>query len=640
MMIIKKINLSENSVFQNDDLKIAVDNGIQIAVDYSKVLGLGERFNSINQKGNKMVNRVEEKFCYQGDHTYFPLPFFVIDSGYGFFIDTKEVVEFSFNEIIHVDYNSILDSELYVFKGEYKEIVKDFIKVTGSVKTAPQWIFGPWISAHRWNSQEMVEDVMSKIKSYTIPVTVMVLEQWSDEATFYIFNGAKYPDKEVLSYGDYDYSDSPWHDPKGMIDKLHDNGIKLLLWQCPVVKHIPEDEPYNERHSQECKKAEKEKLVVLAGDEPYRIPDDNWFDGSMIPDFTNPSTDKWWFGNRQYLIDIGVDGFKTDGGEFIYGKAQNFANETELELKNNYSLEYGKAYHKFLGDDKVAFSRAGYTGQQTHTLMWAGDQKSAFEELRSVYNAGISASICGQVNWGFDIAGFSGELPSKDLYYRATQLAVFSPIMQVHSEPIGGQFSIADPTRIFNNERTPWNVADGDEKMFKDIVDLYRLRMNLVPYIYSEYLKAIKDNTTLMKHMNIDYLGEFPEEQFMFGGIVVAPILEEVCKRKEIVLPEGEFYHLITSEKIVGTVEYEDVGVNDIFAFVSSGTAVVTGYKELICKDISNSLEFNHLFFRLYGRKGSYRYVDDRNMFVISWDRNHVDIKGEVFCEIDYEFVL
>ncbi|MFD2388375.1 TIM-barrel domain-containing protein [Enterococcus rivorum] len=52
---------------------------------------------------------------------------------------------------------------------------------------------------------------------------------------------------------------------------------------------------------------------------PYRIPE-NWFTDSLLIDFTNQEAKNWWFEKRQYLLDIGVDGFKTDGGEMVYGK--------------------------------------------------------------------------------------------------------------------------------------------------------------------------------------------------------------------------------------------------------------------------------------------------------------------------------
>ncbi len=638
-MILKHFSLENGNEYRDEDFILSVNNSVIIKSDYNKVFGLGERYSSINHVGKTVDNIVEEKFCNQGEKTYFPLPFFMLDNGYGIFIKTKSTVQFDFKETISVSNVYLQNDEMYILKGSYKEMIKDFLEITGKIKKAPKWVFGPWISAHRWNSQEIVDDVRSKLKNYRIPVTAMVLEQWSDEATFYIFNGAKYPDKVSLNYEDFDFNDSPWPNPKEMVENLHDDGIRLLLWQCPVIKHIPEDEPFNERHEKEWEMVKNEKMVVQSYGEAYTIPDGNWFNGSMIPDYTNSETFNWWFKNRQYLLDIGVDGFKTDGGEFIHSKVSNSVAETEIELKNNYSLEYAKAYSDFLGDNGVAFSRAGYIGQQSYSLQWAGDQKSTFDELIAVYRAGINASLCGQINWGFDIAGFSGELPSLELYYRSNQLAVFTPIMQVHSEPVGGQFSAIDPIREFNNERTIWNIADGDESILNDIRQLYNLRMNLLPYIYSEYLKAVEDKSTLMKHMNIDFSGDYPENHFIFGQLIVVPILQKDIRQVEITLPEGNFYNIFSEKKVSNKFVYENLSINDMYAFIKEGSALVIKNSQLIIDDINNAINYEQLHFKLFGESGSYHFLDDNNDFIIIWQNKEVTIKGKVTLEVKWRII-
>lgn len=107
---------------------------------------------------------------------------------------------------------------------------------------------------------------------------------------------------------------------------------------------------------------------------PYRIPEGNWFAGSMIPDFTNPETKEDWFGKRQYLLDMGVDGFKTDGGEFIYESDLLFSGGmTGAEAKNAYAQTYTGAYTQFLKEENVLFPERGlrepterpYTGEAT-----------------------------------------------------------------------------------------------------------------------------------------------------------------------------------------------------------------------------------------------------------------------------------
>src|SRR5699024_4143290 len=139
--------------------------------------------------------------------------------------------------------------------------------------------------------------------------------------------------------------------------------------------------------------------------------------------------------------ELGVDGFKTDGGEFIYRDDVRFADGSSGRAgKNRYAQQYTAAYTRHLAPEQALFSRAGYAGQHTTPIHWAGDQQSQYSELASALRAGLSAALTGIPFWSFDIGGFAGPLPSLDLYRRATQLACFVPVMQWHSEPDGGQF--------------------------------------------------------------------------------------------------------------------------------------------------------------------------------------------------------
>ena len=166
------------------------------------------------------------------------------------------------------------------------------------------------------------EQQIENLKKHDFPASILVLEAWSDEATFYIWNEAKYqpkPDGAALQYDDFDFSGSPWPDPKDMVDALHKAGLHLVLWQIPVYKKQGANEILNVQNTLDREDAVRRGLCVhLADGTPYTIPDGHWFSGSMIPDYTNPETVQTWFAKRQYLLDMGVDGFKTDGGEFIY----------------------------------------------------------------------------------------------------------------------------------------------------------------------------------------------------------------------------------------------------------------------------------------------------------------------------------
>lgn len=546
-----------------------------IEVPYAGAYGMGEKFNGLNQKGKSCVNEVEEKFCRQGEKTYLPMPFFLTDTGLGVYLETARTTWFSFGDAIQCGLPP--EAEVHLFAGKPGEIIASFMKLSGPALLPPPYAFGVWISANRWNCQADVERTLALLEEHRFPASVLVLEAWSDEATFYIWNGAAYgeldPERPV-EQGMFDFSASPqWPDPQGMIRRIHEKGLRLVLWQIPVWKEQDAGEkPNRQLDADKVYAIEKGICVKRENGAPYRIPEGNWFAGSLIPDFTNPRTREFWFSRRRYLLEMGVDGFKTDGGEFICRTDVRLANGMDgTEAKNSYARQYQEAYTEFLseaqgtaadgrsgspGNGRVLFSRAGFCGAHTTPMHWGGDQQSENGELKSVLAAGLSASMSGILFWGFDLAGFAGPMPTPDLYRRATQLACFVPVMQWHSEPDGGQFREKMPGMEGNNERSPWNVARcwGIPELIGEIRFWHELRVKLIPYLYATAVQCVQEYAPMMRPLVYDW-PQSPEaveteDEFMLGeDLLVAPLLEENQTCRRVWLPEGGWYPLFSRER-------------------------------------------------------------------------------------------
>lgn len=535
---------------------------VRITHEYAGVFGLGERYDSLNYLGKTAVNAVEEKFCRQGDKTYCPMPFFWTDSGLGVYAQTARVTRFEFDRGAITLYLPA-NCTLHVFSGSPEEIVAAYMRLTGEPVLPPDWVFGPWISANRWDSREKLEHALTEAEELGFPVSVAVIEAWSDEATFYRFR-----------------SDDLWPEPGEMIERLHEKGIHLVLWQIPVYKQLEPHEAPNAQLERDREEAMQRGLCVKNADgTPYRIPEGHWFAGSLVPDFTNPETVESWFSRHEYLTGLGVDGFKTDGGEFILSDdARFFDGTTGAEGRNLYPQMYTGAYTEHLRPGQALFSRAGYVGAHTTPILWAGDQVSTFDELRSQLNAGLSASASGVIFWGFDIGGFAGELPSPELYLRATQLACFAPIMQWHSEPDGGQFRLLQPGMEGNNERSPWNIerAFGLTGYTEQARRWHLLRAELQPYIRAEAAKCVENCRPLMRPMAY----AFPEDrrcigiddEYMFGdALLVAPILREGVSEREVYLPDGEWRDFYTGERVPGGSVYTRGCTEVVPVFIREG---------------------------------------------------------------------
>lgn len=533
--------LSETIAAFSGQLKLLVDRkGQPHQISYSLILpgsavfGLGEKFNGVNQRGKKVLSRVVEKFTHQEEHTYLPIPFFFTEMGFGCLVNTARTVALDFREgvcLSHATPREGILTELCIFQGSPKDMLKQLHEKTGQAVLPPRWAFGPWISANGWNTDQEVSAQLDSLIKHDYPATVMVLEAWSDERTFSRWNGA-----------------GNWRDPKELVKRVRSAGLHLVLWQIPIVKYEWDGSPGEALLTEEAEAIQNGYCVLNEDGTPYRITE-NWFHNSLLLDFTNPKAADWWFKKRKHLLDMGVEGFKTDGGEFLFDRDCRLSDGSRGdEAHNLYPNQYVSAYRDFMaknGVEGVLFSRAGYTGAQTMPIHWAGDQQSDWAELKGQLSAGLSLGLSGIPFWGFDIGGFSGELPDKELYLRATAMAAFCPIMQWHAEPRYGQFEKTYGVG-FNNDRSPWNLAEfwNDPEIISIARDFAKKRMEMLPYLYEEAVLCVRTSRPLMAHPCYDFPEDKVvwtlEDEYMLGRkYLVAPIVSQGQTTRNVYLPEG-----------------------------------------------------------------------------------------------------
>lgn len=594
-----------------------------------KFFGMGERFSEIEYGGNDIDNYVYNEYTNQQLRTYIPVPFAVSSKGYSVFAHTTMYSVFRFgtrmDDLLEIEVDIAKQDQAlntYVFVGSPKESIQSFAKATGKPVLPPKWAFGPWMSSNNWDTQDETIKQADLNEKYKIPSTVLVLEQWSDEATYYIFNDAKYEvknGKEAFGYNDFSFPEwGRWPDPKAMVKELQDRGLKVLLWQMPSQKYM-DGIAHAQRDEDERVMLEEEYHIKRADGKPYRIPVYEWFKRSVVPDFTNPKAKEWWLGKRRYLLDdIKIDGFKTDGGECIYGEDLLFYDgRTGEQMRNQFPNEYVQSFYDFAKEhrngDAVTFSRAGYTGAQAMPMHWAGDEFSTYDAYRASVKAGISCSISGIPFWGWDIGGFHGEIPTADLYIRSTQFAAFCPVMQYHAETKGEQ----------NRDRTPWNIAERTNKPY--VISLYKkfadLRMNILPYIYEQAKLTSSTGIPMMRAMFLEY--PYDEScigmsgQYFFGdSLLVAPVIEENAGIKDVYLPEGEWVDFFEGAKHAGgkfmTVK-SDIKNIPVYIKENSVIPLNLGDDLKLCSYVGNDVkEYKNLCLMMYVTdKLSYNLSDE-----------------------------
>ncbi|OJX97049.1 MAG: glycoside hydrolase family 31 [Micrococcales bacterium 73-15] len=529
------------------------------------VVGFGERFEAVDLRGRELDAVVFEQYKSQGVHarTYLPMPFAHVigGDGWGFHVRTSRRTWFDVGASdpgllwIEAALGGAPELDLDVWDGSVGDVLRGFLDVAGHPEELPDWVLGLWASGNEWNTAALVTEQMDRHRDLDVPVDVVVVEAWSDELGITELRDSRHElhaDGSPRSLADVTFdADGAWPDPRAWIDDLHARGIRVLLWQIPLLKTdgtIALDEtPWTDEQTRQVladgAALERSGHVVREADGSAYRNRGWWFPRALLPDLSTPEGRAHWTEYRRYLVEeLDIDGFKTDGGEHAWGDELVYGDGRRGDEGNNLvPVNYARAFGDLLrsaGKAPVTFSRSGFTGSQAHGVFWAGDENSTWEAMRHSLNAGLTASVCGIVYWGWDLAGFSGPVPDAELYLRAVAMSAFLPVMQYHSEFNHHELPLRD--------RTPWNVAELSG--VPEVVDVFRdyahLRRRLRPYLARSAREAIETSVPFLRGLWVDFGGEAEvwrrPAQFLIGpDVLVSPVTEPGATRWETYLPGG-----------------------------------------------------------------------------------------------------
>ncbi|MEX1171371.1 MAG: TIM-barrel domain-containing protein [Chloroflexota bacterium] len=570
--------------------------------DGAHVVGFGERFDSLDQRGRRLDAVVFEQYKSQGTRTYLPVPFAIVTPasgtrGWGFHVRTSRRTWYDVGATrpdrlmveAALDPTADLPSlEVALYDGDPGAVLAAFLGDVGRPVLPPPWIFRLWMSGNEWNTEARIRAEVERTIAERIPAGVVVVEAWSDETTFAAFRDAEYevhPDGAPHRLSDFRFpADGAWPDPKGLVDWLHEQDFKILLWQVPLLRTDVRADP--QAAADEATMSARGYGIREADGRPYRNRG-WWFPRALMPDWTNVEGTSWWLEKRRYLVEeVGIDGFKTDGGEHAWGDDLRYADGRRGDEANNeYPVRYAAAYHELMrsgGRDPVTFSRAGFTGAAHVPCHWAGDENSSWQAFRASVTAGLTAATSGVFFWGWDLAGFSGEIPDPELYLRSTAMACFCPIMQYHSE--------FNHQRQPSRDRTPWNIAarHHDPSVLAVFRRFARLRERLLPYLERAAAESVALRRPLMRPLLFDWPADdrswsYPYQYLLGDALLVAPVVEPSERAGQdpdgatpgrpwaVYLPEGEWVDAWTGERLDGPVEIERaVPLDEIPVYVAA----------------------------------------------------------------------
>lgn len=481
-----------------------------------KIFGLGERFGPFVKNGQR-VEIWNEDGGTSSEWTYKNIPFYLSNRGYGVFVDSTSNIVFELQSERTTRVNITVPGEgirFYIIYGpDPKSILQRYAQFTGFPALPPAWTFGLWLTTSFTTNYD-IKTVSSFIKGMHdrgIPLRTFHFD------CFWM---------KGFQWCDFEFDPEFFPDAKAMLKKLKDEfDIKICVWINPYIAQ--ESELFKES-------VKNGYLIKNKSGDAYQT--DRWQAGMGIVDFSNPDAYKWFQNKLSALVDMGVDSFKTDFGERIPCKDVEFNSCQDLvSMHNYYTLLYNKSVFEVLEKkmgkhEACLFARSATTGGQKYPVHWGGDCESTFEAMSESLRGGLSLGLSGFGFWSHDIGGFEGS-PDPSIYKRWCAFGLLSSHSRLHGS---------------ESYRVPWNF---DDEASVVLAKFTKLKISLMPYIYSTAMDAHENAVPVMRAM----LLEFPDDitavtadtQYMLGdNLLVAPVF---CAEGDVkyYVPRGSWYGLL-----------------------------------------------------------------------------------------------
>lgn len=603
--------------------------------DKDVVYGLGEQVRGINKRGWSYASCNSDNPHHQEDtpSLYGAHNFFIV-SGlelFGVFCDYAGKLTFDVGytnrdtfRVKPQDFNL----DVYVITGESeKDIVTQFRKLIGRSYIAPKWAFGYGQSRWGYKNAEDVRQVAAEYRKRNIPLDSI------------------YMDIDYMErYKDFTIDEEAFPEFEAFCTELKEQGIHLVPIIDAGVKIEEGYEVYEEgvKNDYFCKDAKGNDFVGAVW--PGRV---------HFPDFLNSKTRKWFGEKYAFLLNQGIDGFWNDMNEpaIFYTEERltevmkriNELSKENLDVDSFFEFtglvsgisnnvdDYDTFFHKMNGEmiphskvhnlygynmTKAAgeaferlspekrillFSRASIVGAHRYGGIWQGDNKSWWSHLLMNLQMMASLNMTGFLYTGADTGGFGGDA-TEDLMLRWLQLSVFTPLMRNHS---------SRGTR--DQELYRFDNCDDCKKMIE-------IRYGLIPYLYSEYMKAILWDAMMFRPLAFDFREDEDargvEDQLLLGDeLMIAPVYIPNATGRHVYLPEEmmlvRMRSLTEYETEIRTAghQYVKAELNELVFFIRKGKAIPMGAAAM------NTERLNTATIQLLGYTGAeYALYEDDGM--------------------------
>ncbi|MCS7222173.1 MAG: glycoside hydrolase family 31 protein [Anaerolineae bacterium] len=492
------------------------------AYDGERLYGLGQhQHGRLDQKGI-----VVDLYQY---NTEVCIPFVLSSRGYGFLWNNPAVgrVELGRNQTRWVA-EATPQMDYWITAGDTPaEIMARYADATGHVPLLPKWAAGFWQSKLRYRTQEELLSIAREYKRRGLPLSVIVIDffHWTKQ-------------------GDWQFDPKCWPDPAEMVRELEEMGVKLMVSIWPTVNPASANFEKMRRCGLLLRTERGVPAMMLFTDTGFESP---VYVHNYDP--THPEARRFiWERAREGYYRHGIKLWWLDAcePEIRHGDHGHlrFHIGNGLAVANIYPLMHQRAFYEGMraeGEEEIiTLCRSAWAGSQRYAAaVWSGDIRSTFEALQAQVPAGMNIGLSGIPWWTTDIGGFLDGDPEspyfRELIVRWFQYGAFCPLFRLHGfrKPTSG-WHTGGPNEV-------WSFGS---EAYAIIKELLFLRERLRPYIMEQMRLAHEQGIPPMRPLFFDFPEDKDswaiEDQFMFGpDLLVAPVLHEGARRREIYLPNG-----------------------------------------------------------------------------------------------------
>ena len=584
---IEKMAKTELSLAMSDVKAETVNGKIYLSFPLERgeqIFGFGLNFQTVHQRGKILNLHTDHYGGTDNGRTHAPVPFYVSSHGYGVLINSAEYLTVYVGTGVRKDsknppevkdrntdrtwssrpYSDIVEAlvpadgvEVLLFAGPTAlDAVRRYNLYCGGGCLPPRWGLGFTQRVHRLYTADQVMAEALEFEKRGFPLDFIGLE----------------PGWQSRSYPcTFEWDKGRFPDPAGFVKNMKEKGVRINLWTNPYVS--PES-------------------PIFKAIEPYTGSHTVWC--GIVPDFNVPKAKEIMAAQlKKDQVDIGVSGYKIDevdgGDHYLWPDAAVFPSGiSAIRTRQTYgvlAMKMTDELYRQRNERTFGLVRASNAGGNYLPYVIYNDYYSHPDFITAL----INSSFCG-VLWTPEVRSSN----TSEEWLRRFQSNIFSPMAMINAWSSGTK---------------PWSFEDVSEQ-----VKFYaNLRMELMPYFYSEFAKYHFEGTPPFRAMALEpgfrndngmevwsqslednpYLEAVSREckdQYMAGEyLLVAPVFAEQTSRgagqtsrnaaasgsRKVLLPQGKWYDFYTGE-FVGEGQEITVtpGLDRIPVFVKDGGVI------------------------------------------------------------------